>query len=118
MDGKTPFGDVLKKIRYSKRLSQDEFAKILGTSKQVISRYENNQRVPKITVVEQFANRLNLPISYFVAAGIISGDIIAEKSDMPYMTESIRQLLVESQNLTKEEVQLLISLVKMMKTKN
>ena len=40
------FGERLKQIRMDRNMSQEELATILETSKQVISRYENNQRSP------------------------------------------------------------------------
>lgn len=58
------FGDKLKAIRRERNLTQDELAKILGTSKQVISRYENNQRSPKIDVVSEYADRLGISVDY------------------------------------------------------
>ena len=57
------FGDTLKRIRMDRGLSQDKLAALLGTTKQVISRYETNQRVPQLTVVEAFARKLNVPIT-------------------------------------------------------
>lgn len=57
------FGDTLKRIRIERGLSQDKLAALLGTTKQVISRYETNQRVPQLTVVEAFARKLNVPIT-------------------------------------------------------
>ena len=44
-------------------LSQEELAARLGTTKQVVSRYENGQRTPKVTVVEAFARRLGVPLA-------------------------------------------------------
>lgn len=41
-------------------------AKILGTTKQVISRYEKGQRTPKITVAREYAERLNIPLPYLL----------------------------------------------------
>ena len=60
------FGKKLKQIRLERGLSQDEFANILGTSKQVISRYETEQRTPKITVAQDYAKRLGLPFNYLI----------------------------------------------------
>lgn len=57
------FGSILHDIRLSKGMTQDEFAALLGTTKQVISRYETGQRTPKITVAQEYANKLNLPLS-------------------------------------------------------
>ena len=58
------FGESLRKIRIEKGMSQDELASLLGTSKQVISRYENNQRSPKVSVVADYADKLGVSISY------------------------------------------------------
>lgn len=60
------FGDKLKMIRTEKGMSQDELASLLGTSKQVISRYETNQRTPKITVVSEYATVLSVPLNYLL----------------------------------------------------
>lgn len=62
------FGDRLKEIRTSRGLSQDDLADLLGTSKQVISRYETNQRTPKITVAAEYAKKLNVPLTYLMGA--------------------------------------------------
>ena len=54
------FSKRLKQIRESRNMSQDEFANLLGTSKQVISRYETAQRTPKITTVYEYAEKLGV----------------------------------------------------------
>ncbi|MGN0775599.1 MAG: LexA family protein [Candidatus Ventricola sp.] len=56
------FGDMLKAIRKERGLSQDELASILGTTKQVISRYETKQRVPRLSVVADYAEKLGVPL--------------------------------------------------------
>ena len=60
------FGNKLRKIRQEKKMSQEELAKLLNTAKQVISRYENNQRSPKITKVAEIADKLNIPFEVLV----------------------------------------------------
>lgn len=57
------FGSKLKKIRISMGLSQEEFAKKLNTTKQVISRYETEQRTPKITIAQNYADILKVPLN-------------------------------------------------------
>ena len=61
-----PFGERLKKIRKDKNMSLDEFAKLLGTSKQALSRYELGQVDPKISQVRKYAGILNLSIDYLM----------------------------------------------------
>jgi len=58
-----PFGAILKQIRRERGLSQEELAAILNTTKQVISRYETGQRVPRISVVVEYALKLGVPLS-------------------------------------------------------
>ena len=60
------FGQRLRAIRKEKGLSQDDFAALLGTSKQVLSRYEIGQRIPKITQVQQYAKALNVSADYLM----------------------------------------------------
>ena len=62
------FGDILRQIRSERNLSQDEMAALLGTTKQVISRYETKKRVPRLSVVTAFAQKLGLPVR-FVGVG-------------------------------------------------
>lgn len=57
------FGDVLRQLRRERGLSQEELAALLHTTKQVISRYETKQRVPRLSVVADYARRLGLPLS-------------------------------------------------------
>lgn len=62
----TTFGDRLRQIRRSMELSQTEFAEILGTSKQALSRYETNKRAPKITIVMRYAEKLGVTAAYML----------------------------------------------------
>ena len=56
-------GQNLRALRTERGLSQEELAARLGTTKQVVSRYENGQRTPKVTVVEAIARRLGVPLA-------------------------------------------------------
>jgi len=69
------FADILKRLRMERGLSQDEMAALLGTTKQVISRYETRQRIPRISVVERFAERLGVPVSF------LTGEVAAPAPD-------------------------------------
>ena len=60
------FGEKLRAYRDAHALTQEQLAEKLGTSKQVISRYEKNQRSPKLSVAIKYAEALLLPAKYFV----------------------------------------------------
>ena len=71
------FGDMLKAIRKERGLSQDELASLLGTTKQVISRYETKQRVPRLSVVADYAAKLGVPLA------LLSGQQTSPAWDVP-----------------------------------
>ena len=56
------FADKLRQYRISNKMSLDELAEKLSTSKQVLSRYENGIRIPKITTVQDYAMSLGVPL--------------------------------------------------------
>jgi len=62
----TSFGERLREIRREHGLTQDEFAAILGTSKQILSRYELEQRSPKIEQVKKYAEKLQVSVDYLL----------------------------------------------------
>ena len=57
------FADNLRKIRQEKNMSQEEFAKVLNTSKQNISRYESGAVSPKISTAAKFAEIPHVSLS-------------------------------------------------------
>ena len=60
------FGARLRQIRKDLGETQDEFAARIGTSKQVLSRYENGQRIPKISLLERYARSLGVSVDYLM----------------------------------------------------
>lgn len=94
------FGTKLKKIRISRNMSQEDLAKFLGTSKQVISRYETNQRTPKITTAQEYAFKLNVPLLYLVDNTITSIEEISQHF-LPFTISKSIPDLAEAINLYK-----------------
>ncbi len=60
------FGIRMRQIRKERGLTLDEFAELLGTSKQVLSRYEMGQCDTKISQVTKFAKILNMSVDYLL----------------------------------------------------
>ena len=119
MNEKQSYGSILKKIRKDKGLSQEAFAKMLGTSKQVISRYETDQRTPKITVAAGFAKKLNMPLNDFVTDGGLSDYPISDNLEMLYTVPAdntnLKTLLEESADLSEKETKTVIKFIKTIK---
>ncbi len=81
------FGEKLKQLRVNRDLSQEDLASILGTSKQVISRYESGQRSPKIDTATRYAELLDIPVCYLVDNSITSLDELC--LDNPYFQTAV-----------------------------
>jgi transcriptional regulator with XRE-family HTH domain len=83
----TTFGKRLREIRIERELTQTEFAKLLGTSKQILSRYELEQRSPKIDQVKKYAEKLNVSVDYLLGDTESEADynaFISENKEKPF----------------------------------
>lgn len=57
------FSENLRRIRFERHMTQEEFAQLLGTTKQNISRYEAGIVSPKITTAQAIADKLGVSLS-------------------------------------------------------
>ena len=57
------FSENLRRIRFEKHMTQEEFADLLGTTKQNISRYESGAVSPKISTAAKIAKKLGVSLS-------------------------------------------------------
>lgn len=78
----TSFGARLRQIRKELGETQDEFAARIGTSKQVLSRYESGQRIPKISLAEKYSKALGVSVDYLM------GECVQETSFEAICTQS------------------------------
>lgn len=93
----TSFGERLRELRKEKGLSQDEFAKMLGTSKQILSRYELGQRSPKIEQVSKYAEKLKVSVDYLLGdseAEAMYSEMCGELQGKPFY-EIFKEITVE-----------------------
>ena len=94
------FADKFKRFRASKGYTLEELAAILGTTKQVLSRYENGQRVPKITVVAEYAAKLDIPLTQLLP----DEGIKKEPAYMDGLTDEKNELMKRISRLDTPEV--------------
>ena len=59
------FSEILRSEREKRQMTLEQMAELLGTTKQVLSRYERGERNPKLVTAAIFAQRLGIPISAF-----------------------------------------------------
>ena len=56
------FGTRLKAIRLERKLTQEQFAELVGISVDFLSLIERGLNAPSFSVLEQMARRLRLPV--------------------------------------------------------
>ena len=57
------FSETLRRLRFERHMTQEEFADLLGTTKQNISRYESGAVSPKISTAAAIAEKLGISLS-------------------------------------------------------
>jgi transcriptional regulator with XRE-family HTH domain len=61
-----PFHNILKQLRKSRNLSQEDVAKILNTTVSTISRYETGEREPNLESLCMLADFFNVSLDYLL----------------------------------------------------
>ena len=87
------FCEKLTLLREERNMNMTEFATLLGTSKQVISRYEKGENTPKITTVSHYAKVLNVSLEY------LTDDNVTDKNGSNKKTPSANGLTEGEENL-------------------
>lgn len=59
-------GERIIRLRKDKGWSQNELAKMLGTSGPIIGRYERNEMVPSVEVAKKLADAFDTTLDYLV----------------------------------------------------
>ena len=57
-------GHKVTELRKQKSLSQTDFAKIVGVSREMIGRYERDEVMPSIEVAKKIADALDISLDY------------------------------------------------------
>jgi len=63
------FGEKLTYARKQKKIRQTDLGKLVGTSGDIIGKYERGENMPSIEVATKIADALNVTIDYLVKEG-------------------------------------------------
>ena len=84
------FGENLKKLRKSKKLTQESLAEFLGMSFQAISKWERGETYPDITMLPVIASFFGVTVD-----SLLGTDMIAKEAKIKEYSESYSRLLNE-----------------------
>lgn len=91
----TRFAEILKQERLDRQMTLEQMANFLGTTKQVLSRYERGERSPKLITAATFAKKLGIPIEAF-------------ESDIDMQNVTSRELHIPEEDKKQMEILLLL----------
>lgn len=72
-------GDMIRKCRTEKGLTQKKLGELCGISDSNIRKYESGNQNPKIETLQKIADALDIPVNRLLAGKIISRDELKEK---------------------------------------
>lgn len=92
------FSDRIKELRSSRKLSQQELADQLGTSKSSVNMYERGEREPGIEMLENIADFFNVDMDYLLGKSSTPNKVLsaaAEKSTPRSERDVLKQKIIE-----------------------
>ena len=113
------FKDNLRALRKRKGLSQVELAEKLGFSKSLIGLYETGDRKPSFEALEAIADFFNVDLDYLLGRDDKSVYYLdpeaAEMAKEIFEDPNLRILFDASRKVSKEDLQLVVDIVKRLK---
>ncbi len=60
------FGEILKKLRQEKNLTQEELAVKINSSRSNIANYENNNNMPSVEILDRLSEIFDVSVDYLL----------------------------------------------------
>lgn len=95
---KQKFADNLKRIRKSRKMTQEQLAENVGVDFRYISLLENAKNFPSCDLIEKIANAMNVNVSeFFIFEDQITRDDLENrlKNLLPFLDEEKLKLLIK-----------------------
>lgn len=115
------FSNNLKQLRKKGNLTQTELASSLGVSRSSISMYENGEREPDFETLKAISNFFHVDMNFLLgenhpaSTNYYHNDDIAELAQEIYEDPDKRILFSAARNISKEDMQFVIDMIKRFK---
>lgn len=101
-------GNIIKKLREHRNMTQDELAEELNTTRQAVSRYENGDRGVSQDLLFKLASIFKVPIDEFFPPinDVYIKQEISEKEEIELLKETLKRkgLLNSNEEITEENI--------------
>ena len=107
------FGENLRNLRKSRSLSQDRFAREIGSNQVNVSSWELGTRMPNLATIKHIADTFHVPLSSLISLEStgLDDDYIREVSDMMKERPKLRLLFDKAKYMTDGDVDIVISVI-------
>ena len=126
----TTFGQRLRRARKSKDITLQELADKLNTNKSTLSRYENNKREPKLDLIKDLADYLNVSVDYLLGRSNVKRSeneikqALENNPDLIQFWEQLSErndlqlLFKQTQNLSPEAIRKVVEFMQMIENEH
>lgn len=115
---KRSFDIILKELRESKKMNQQELADALGITRQSVSNYETGKRMPNKEMLEIIADYFNVDMNFLYGKTLVKNkyrDLKNIKEPEDETSEKVKVLAREAGDLSDVQIDLLRSMIKQFK---
>ena len=86
------FGDILKKLRQDKKMTQEELAIKINSSRSNIANYENNNNMPSVEILDRLAKIFDVSTDYMLGKTNIKNNKLDLTDEDIKFIKSIKKL--------------------------
>lgn len=106
-------GKRIAELRRKKGITQEEMADKLGVTAQAVSKWENDQSCPDISLLPKLAKMLDITVDELLTGGTPKETYVVPQEDRKNFDDLIIRVIVNSANGDKVRVNLPMPLLKM-----
>ena len=89
-------GNVIRKIRKQKELTQNEFASLCGITQTYLSQIEGNLKEPTLSTLKAISDKLNIPLPILFFLSMTEEDVNPKKRNaFKIVSPSVKSLVNE-----------------------
>lgn len=97
-----PFGEILRKLRNERHLTQVQLAKRVGVSDSTIALYETGERLPSLHSLIEIARVFGVSTDYLLGIDTMKEDLLDVSGLQPAQIETIAALVDQYRILLQE----------------